>query len=218
MRGYSTWCAVASYFDGDGSVEIEVSKFTIRFKLSFSDNWRDQLQQIKDFLESRGEVCDRLVYAKKGAWHLVVGRIGSVRLAAERMIRSGCVFKKRIELTALLDYFRNKVTGGQVVREFNMSVRAGIRSGYERDSKLPLTYREGHQLQARLAGARARQVHQKVDSALGAVIRDERATQGLSVEKLAKIHKLSKTTISRVLRESFVVPRLGRIGDQETLD
>lgn len=217
LRGYSGWCAVSSYFDGDGTVEIQVSKLTLRFKLSWADNWRNQLEQIKRFLEAQGIVCERVVYAK-GAWHLVIGRIDSLRRAAAEMLQSGCSYKKRRELSALVSYYDNRLTGDRVIGEFNWCVREGIRSGFERTSRLPLTYKGAKRLQARLAGERARVVHQKVDPTLRSIIVDERVRLGLSVKKLALKHELSKTTISRVLREAFRTPRLGRVGDQDTLD
>ena len=215
--GYSSWCAVASYFDGDGTVELQLMKYTLRFKLSWTDNYRQQVEQVKLFLESQGVRTMRIVYAK-GAYHLTIGKIESLRLAATRMLESGCAFKKRRELSALIAYYDNKKTGDQVVKEFNECVRSGIRSGWERTSRIPLTYKGGRMLQARLTGQAAGRALRKVDAPLRTKIIEERNQFSLPVEKLASLHRLSKTTISRVLREPTSASRLGRIGDQETLD
>ncbi|MDE1852994.1 MAG: hypothetical protein KGI38_04500 [Thaumarchaeota archaeon] len=215
--GYTNWCAVASYFDGDGTIELEVRKLTLRFRLVWTDNWRDQVEQIRRFLESQGVRTERIVYAR-GAWHLPIGEINSMRLAARLMVSSGCAFKKRKELLAMLAYYDNRLSGNQVINEFNESVRAGIRSGYERAGMLPLTYKQAKHLQAKLAGARAGAKLQKVGEELRLKIIKDRKVQGVSYERLASIHKVSKTTVGRILREYFGVPRLGRIGDQATLD
>jgi hypothetical protein len=217
-KGYETWCAVAAYFDGDGNVDIALSKLTLRFRLLWADSWRKQTEQLKRFLESKGVTTEKIVYDKNGANHLSVGRIDAMRIAALEMLRSGCSYKKRRELRALLAYYENKLTGDQVVREFNECVRLGVRSGYMRTSNLPLTYRGARVLQSRLTGAAARGVRQKVDEALRARLLDERARQGSSLQALASKYRLSKSTISRVLRESHGTTRLGRIGDQQTLD
>jgi hypothetical protein len=215
--GYKCWCAVASYFDGDGYVDLALSKLTLRFRIYWTDNYRLYLEQIKRFLERRGIATMRIVYAR-GAYHLGVGRIESVVLVARKMIQSGCVFKKRRELLALLGYYEDQLTGNQVVKEFNECVLSGVRSGFLRSSNHPLTYRGARRQQGRIGGHAAGRVLQKVDSQLKSRLVDERVRLGYTIEKLASTHHLSKTTVSRVLREPSGSSRLGRVGDQETLD
>lgn len=216
--GYTNWCAVSGYFDGDGTVELELGKLTLRFLLLWVDNCYAQVEQIRDSLEANGIATELIVRDKKGANHLAVGRIAHAKEIALQMIQSGCCFKKLRELSAVVDYFGDKLTGDQTVKIFNGCVRNGTRSGFERESKLPLTYFEARRLQADLAGRGAASVRLKVGEELRLTIIGEGKEFGLSVETLAKKHRLGKTTISRILRGQLGERRLLRRGTRTTLD
>jgi hypothetical protein len=45
---------VAGYFDGDGSVGVEIVRYVLRFRIRYVDTWKEQVDAIRDFLLRTG--------------------------------------------------------------------------------------------------------------------------------------------------------------------
>jgi len=123
--GYRDWRQVSGYFDGDGSVHVHYGKWTVRFKLSWSDSSRQQVSQIREFLTSHGiRPAPKLIFAL-GAYTLVVGDQNEVLKAAREMLPF--VYKKRAELQTIIDYRGDKITGSGVFERFKALQESGLR-------------------------------------------------------------------------------------------
>lgn len=93
------------YYDGDGSVSIFVRKYTVAFYLDFSDQYREQLQQIVEFMRTQGIRTGPVrKMTNVSAYSLGIADQKSVVEAAERT--APFCFKKRMELVTLLEYRR----------------------------------------------------------------------------------------------------------------
>jgi hypothetical protein len=111
-HGYQDWRQVSGYFDGDGSVYVRYGKWTVRFKLIWSDSSRQQLSQLREFVSFRGiKPAPKFLFGD-GAYALVIGDQFEV-LKAEREMRP-FVFKKRDELQTIIDYREDMITGTEV--------------------------------------------------------------------------------------------------------
>ncbi len=141
--GYTDWTAVAGFFDGDGSVDIDVRAYTIHWVISFSDNWLGQIEQIREFLVKHGIRVGKTRRAGVGGWTCEVKEISSLKTMAIEMLRSGGIYKKKRELLLLIDYYSDKVRGTEVLEAFNTEVRLGIRVGKIRKTGLPYTHTGG---------------------------------------------------------------------------
>jgi len=147
-KTYDTWEQVAGYFDGDGSVSILLGRFTIAFYLDWSDQCKEQLSQVQDFITSRGlRVGDVHKLSNSDACGLRVGEQLTAVNIAEQMVPFS--FKKRAELVTLLEYRKfDSITGSEVQSRFHEYVASKTREkhGNRRFKPMPWSYSEGYRL------------------------------------------------------------------------
>lgn len=142
-EGYTNWCAVAAFFDGDGGLSVEPRSFTLHWSLSFVDNWPPQLLQIKSFLERHGIEASMPRRSGHGGWKIQISSIESLKKVGRLMLETRCLVKKRGEVEVMLQYFEGKMTGTEVGSFFNNEVRIGKRTGKIRRFDVPFTYPQG---------------------------------------------------------------------------
>lgn len=110
--GYANWCSVAAYFDGDGSVCGSPKKDVVRIKLEFSDNWRPQVEQIAAFLRFQGIKPAKICLSVGNAYLLYLSSNASILATCKGMLsQTECLYKKRKELAAVVDYLEDRITG-----------------------------------------------------------------------------------------------------------
>jgi hypothetical protein len=199
-EGYTSWAAVAGFFDGDGSVDVNARAYTLHWVISFSDNWLGQIEQIREFLANHGIRVGKPRKVGVGGWTCEIKEIGSMKTMAIEMLQSGGIFKKRRELQMLVDYYSDKVTGTEVLEAFNSEVRLGIRVGKFRNAEMPYTHSEGLR--------RARYASRFEQRALNAIetqnLIDEYVTKGVTGKSLARKYDISEATVSRILQRSGI--------------
>ncbi len=202
LSKYSTWGQVAGYFDGDGTVGIDVQLFTLGLYLEFTDNWAEQLGAVEAFLSRSGiSVYRPSTITRHGAYTLKILVTHSVVEAAKRMLPY--VWKKELELKTTIDYYEGRITGQQVIEVFNEEVNAQKRVGKVRVVSLPHTYPQGRKMAQdftlqRAVKAKIVEVPEKVRGDIAM----EHFGSGTSQEKLAYKYQLSRAVIRRILRES----------------
>lgn len=146
---YSGWPSLAGYFDGDGTVEFRVGRFTLHIRLAFDENWKLHLEGVKRFLEARGAKVG--LVRKKESYntrHVVVSNTSGVVEMATKLM--GHCTKKRQELQAVMDYYSNRITGDEFVGLMNEFVSNGERTGKIKEGGPPFTRAQGREL-SRLA-------------------------------------------------------------------
>lgn len=150
------WAYVAGYLDGDGSVEIRVGVFTIRFSLTWADTCRTQLERVRAFLITEGIRPSRIRGGKstlgRKVWHLSVWELNGVLAACEEMV--GFLEKKRAQVRAVIGYLRDTISGNEAIRVFNQDKRRGNWSGKPRKEVIPWKMKEGYTLAKRACGWR----------------------------------------------------------------
>jgi len=200
QEGYTSWTAVAGYFDGDGSVDIDVRAYTIHWVISFSDNWLEQIEQIREFLIRHGVRVQKPRKVGVGGWICEVKEIASLMIITEEMLQSGGIFKKKKELQLLLDYYSDRITGTEVLQGFNSEVQLGVRVGKIRKAEMPCTHSEG------LARARqASNFEQKVLNAVeGGQLIEEYLSSTVTGKSLAEKYGISEATVSRLLKRAGI--------------
>ena len=155
VESYRTWAELAGYFDGDGTVEFSVDTFTIHVRLAFDENWEAHLIGIANFLNKRGIVAGRVRRKESfNTWHVVVSNIGGVKRMAKAMMPH--TVKKRRELQAVLDYFRDALTGDEFVQVMNAEVISGQRTGKLREPGPTFNHSRGVQESRRIGEAKRR--------------------------------------------------------------
>ncbi len=202
--GYSNWCAVAGFFDGDGSLDVDPRAYTIHWAISFSDNWYRQIEQVRRFLRLRRIRVGTPRRIGVGAWVCEVKEISSLKLIAEKMLRSGGTFKKRAELELLLDYYRSEVTGTDVIEFLNTEVKEGIRVGKIRHIGMPFTYSEG------LVHARSASNHHQyklTEHKRNSLVKEYLAG-AVTGKALAAKFNVSEATVSRLLKREGIARRV----------
>lgn len=194
------WRQVGGYFDGDGTVIVDIQMFTLGACLSFADNWLPQLEMIRIFLTEEG--IKAYIPNKKmhGAYELRIVSVASIIEAAKKM--SPYVLKKQAELQMLIAYYANEVTGEQVIESLNQEVIAGKRIGKIRTAIMPYTYSQGRKMAYDLTN---RQLIPAIKIAVPeetkkSIVAD-RLSRGISEEKIATLYGFSRSVIRRVLRE-----------------
>ena len=202
-RAYSDWKQVAGYFDGDGNVNVKIMKFTLLFRLDWSDADENQIRQLKQFLVDKGVGCPSILASRpnrgRTSYSLRVATIESVLKVADSMIPF--CFKKSYELRLCVAYLRDQTSGSEIILRLNDLVRAGIRSGYIRKARhLSFTHSEGVRL-ARFNSSRAAAV---VNSVLSASQRERIRrlydSGQFGPTSLARRFRVSKNTILRIVR------------------
>ena len=142
---YKNWGELAGYFDGDGTIEVNVHLFTVELRLAFDENWKPHLEGIRNFLETRGIICGQVRKKESfNTWHLVISRKSGVNKMAGELSKH-CV-KKKAELLFVLDYLNDRITACEFVQEMNHFVRIGERTGKIRKDAPPFTLSDGKQL------------------------------------------------------------------------
>ena len=149
---YRGWVGLAGYFDGDGTIEVNVRMFTVDIRLAFDENWKPHLDGIRTFLEAQGITCGA-VRKKDGfnTWHLVISQRASALLLARKLVRHAV--KKRGELITAIAYMENEITAEEFVRRLNNFVRIGERTGKLRRAAPPFTLSEGKEIAVHWRGA-----------------------------------------------------------------
>ena len=197
--GYSTWLQVGAYFDGDGTVGLDVQLFTLGLYLEFTDNWLPQLEMVNRFLtQSAVNTYSPAAQPKNGAFTLKVLRVPDVVEVTKRILPY--IWKKESELRTVVDYYGGRLTGDQAVEVFNQEVRVRKRTGRERLVSVPYTYEEGRRLALELSTRRAAEINivQVPKQIRQAIIRNY-LFPGISQEKLALKYGFSRTVIRRIL-------------------
>jgi hypothetical protein len=199
---YESWQQIGGYFDGDGNVGVEVVKFTLRFRLRFSDTWRPQIKTIKDFLNERGlstsELWRESNQGHLDAYRIEIVEIRSVLTAGIAMLQY-CV-KKAEDLRIMIDYLEGRITGNQAIERLNDEVRKGRRSGFIRELTLPYTRSEGLRIKELENARKARAAyHVDVSRKVQNEIRRAHRIGKLSFVKLSKRYGYSTKVIRRVL-------------------
>ena len=203
-QSYDNWCAVAAYFDGDGSVFISKRQpHILGFVLEWSDNFRPQLTQLKEFLTTRGVVTGEVKRRKVENLHrLRVSSWKSVLKVGRAMLATRCMFKKRRELTAVVSYLGGDTTGNEVFSVLNDEVVRLQRVSKKRYAlDLPLSHPEGL-LISRERIVMGAQKSSKLRAVLTRLQVDEireRHDLGISQTKLAGSYGVSRTTIAKAL-------------------
>jgi hypothetical protein len=139
---YDSWGQVGGYFDGDGTVYINISSSEVlQFSLVWVDNCREQLGQLRRFLVSQGISTGEVLRRGDGVFTLHIAGPTNV-LSAARFLLPHC-FKKGLELSLVIDYYENRISGTEAIEGFNSAVRRAIRAGKIRDLQMPKRYAEG---------------------------------------------------------------------------
>jgi hypothetical protein len=198
--GYTSWAAIAGFFDGDGSVDVDPREYTLHWVISISDNWLGQIEQVRKFLLQHGIKVGKPGRVGVGAWMCEVAEISSLIALATSMLASGGTYKKRRELQLLLDYYSDKITGTEVVEAFNEEVRLGRRIGKTKHLDMPYTHSGGF-----TRGRYASRYEQGVlNSGKSMRLVEDYERGGTTCRKLAQKCDMSVSTVSRILRRAGV--------------
>jgi hypothetical protein len=194
--GYTSWCAVAAFFDGDGGLDAQPQAFTIHWALSFVDNWPPQLLQIRSFLRRHGIEVSLPRRSGHGGWKIQVSSIESLKRIGRLMLRTECLVKKRNEIEMMIQYFDGKITGTEVGRFFNNEVAIGKRTGKIRKFDVPFTYLQGKS-ESRKGVTHGRS---NLSKAQKDAVSNFYSTKGLTMYQLASMYHVSPSTIYRIIR------------------
>jgi len=200
IEGYRCWTAIAGFFDGDGSVDVDVRVYTLHWTISFTDNWLGQIEQIRHFLIKEGIRVGKPRRVGVGGWMCEIKEISSVMTSALKMLQSGGIYKKRAELKLVLDYYSDKITAQDALKALNREVQLGIRVGKLRDTDMPYTRSQGLE-RARYASSFEQR---KLESYEIRELISEYLSTRMTGKSLAKKYDISEATVSRLLRRSGI--------------
>ena len=150
MPSYHSWAQLAGYFDGDGTIYFSDTSnrpYKLSISLVFVDQWGEQLEMIRRFLNDHGVKTSRVLRRSDSqASELAVSQFVSVKESLRRMLPF--LHKKEGEARAGLDYYEGRITGNQLLSVFNADVEAGRRERKKRTVVLdvPYTHHEGDKL------------------------------------------------------------------------
>ncbi len=181
-----------------------MGKFTIAFYLDWSDQCREQLEQISVFMKSQGiRVGVVRKQSNSAAFGFRIGNRKSVIEIAERM--APFCFKKRKELLTLLEYRKlDLITGSEVQSRFKQLVKLGMRERHGRRpfKPMPWTYSVGFHLSRKSIGLLSHRY--RLFQALSEDQKQEAMARhnvfGESISALAKSYGISRSAIWRLLR------------------
>jgi len=185
-------------------VSIFVGKFTIAFYLDWSDQCREQLEQIAAFLRSQGiRVGVVRKQSNSAAFGFRIGDGKSVIEIAER-ITPFC-FKKRKELLTLLEYRKlDLITGSEVQHRFEQLVNVGMRERHGNRSfrPMPWTYSVGYHLSRKSIGLLSHRyrLFQALSEAQKQEAMERHNVFGESISALARSYGISRSAMWRLLR------------------
>jgi hypothetical protein len=122
---------VAAFFDGEGSICLSPGMYSIGVSLRFSQVDKRILDEIAEFLRSRG-VSGIGVYvgerSRRNSIHtLSIGSNDGAELALA--IMAPYLRVKSVQAKLTLDYLGDRITGDQFIEAMNVEVRAGRRAG-----------------------------------------------------------------------------------------
>ncbi len=140
---YKSWQQVAGYTDGDGGLLLNPECYTISLGIDWADSFKPQLDGIRSFLLSE-KVGPEKVYAlgqARPVWHLRLSNQAGLMKALTAMLPF--VNKKKDQVTAMIRYLANEMTGEELIEAFNEAVRVGTRSGYIRHVSMPYSHSQG---------------------------------------------------------------------------
>jgi hypothetical protein len=223
VPGYHSWCQVAGYFDGDGTIyfsDTSNQPYKLSISLVFVDQSVDQIGSVKNFLNGHGvKTSNTLKRSDAEAYELAVSQFKCVKRALKRMIPFLC--KKEAEAKAALDYYEGRITGNQLVVIFNGEVETGRRERRPRKVALdvPYTRPDGDKIMKRIRNDRLRDAFGRHRARLTPrdfqSIRTEHFEQGKRICELVKEYpRYSRETIRRVLgrgRGYIGVKGMGRV-------
>ena len=190
---------MAGYFDGDGSVNIDPTMFTIIASADWADTYKPQLDRLRTFLTRNG-ISPSMVYPLKSAkpvWHLRLSERGGLRVVLRRMLPF--LDKKRDQVEAIIQYYANKITGEQLVEQFNQANRNGTRSGFIKKVEIPFTREDGLSLAKIVAAQRWVTVPKLTAYMLRKALINHRRF-GISYRKIAAEDQTSTSTLRRALK------------------
>src|SRR5467141_263936 len=147
---YKTWEQVSGYFDGDGTIsfyDTSNQPYKLGLSLIFVDQSKDQINNVREFLNGRGVRTGNVLKTSKGTAYMVaVGRFAAVREALQQMLPH--LNKKANEAEAALDYYEGKITGNALTATFQKEVEAGRRERRPRKVTInvPHTYFDGDRI------------------------------------------------------------------------
>lgn len=194
-RGYSTWEQVAGYFDGDGSPKVHVGVYAITLTITWSDEYREMLEHINQFLSQEG-IVGKIGQFRRGQsvyYELHVSEGRNALLVLKKMLPH--LDKKWSQVKAAIDYLENRITGNQFVEALNEAIRAKKRSSSLRVARLPYTKLQGKHLAKSIGrpGGRIMTKDQLMDA------RRNRELRGLTFRELAEIYNVAASTVYRSL-------------------
>src|SRR2546428_3588801 len=109
--------------------------YKLGLSLIFVDQSKDQINNIREFLNGRGVRTGNVLRASKGtAYMIAVSRFAAVRETLRQMLPH--LYKKANEVQAALDYYEGKITGNALMAIFQNEVEAGRRE--RRPRKVPI--------------------------------------------------------------------------------
>ena len=121
MPSYHSWAQLAGYFDGDGTIYFSDTSnrpYKLSISLVFVDQWGEQLEMIRRFLNDHGVKTSRVLRRSDSqASELAVSQFVSVKESLRRMLPF--LHKKEGEARAGLDYYEGRITGNQLLSVFN---------------------------------------------------------------------------------------------------
>jgi len=199
--GYTSWDQVTGYFDGDGSVGVEIVKFVLRLRIRYVDTWKQQAESIHSFLIRNGVKAASLTrdHKRSGATaYRVEVRVADEILKVAKEMLPRCV-KKAEDLQITIDYLENRITGDEAVARFNAEILIGRRKGHVRKSAIPHTRSRGLRLWKLTNARKARSAYAvDVPDDITSMIKEDRAS-GLGHYSLARKYSLSESVIRRIL-------------------
>ncbi|MBI3022164.1 MAG: hypothetical protein HYY68_00375 [Thaumarchaeota archaeon] len=177
-------------------------KFVVSFILKWADQSLSQIQQLRTFLVSHGVQTSPKVVFSRGCHQVIVARRDALLEATRRMLPHS--FKKKGELQTILDYYNDAITGTDVWKRFAETVRHGDRERsnrwFLRAHHIPYTRSEGDEAAELLRTGKSAKSRRILSSGQIERIKIDHCDFGVPLVKLAKLHKVSKSTIWNAIR------------------
>ncbi len=199
--GYASWKQVGGYFDGDGSVTVHLNKITLDFDLQFVDNYRPQLEQLRNFLEINGarpgSICKNV---REMMYVLEIHNDASVLKIAKALLPF--CSKKKLELKTVIDYMGDRITADTAIGVFNHLVTSGERTGKIRKVDMPYFRTQALKECSRRCGEATRKKMSKLTLELQSEIQ-RRHLAGETARNMAADYKVSERTIVKAIHGGY---------------
>jgi hypothetical protein len=122
---------ISAFFDGEGSISLSPGTHSIGITLRFSQVDKRVLDEIAEFLSSKGVSGIRVYVSDRNRRHaihaLVIGSNEGVESTLTMMWPYLRV--KSVQAKFTLDYLQDKITGNEFIKAMNGEVQAGRRAG-----------------------------------------------------------------------------------------